>query len=67
METKRSNKNANVETLRVRYAELLRLREDVQRLEASCQYTMQQKECCARVAIIRHRGSEDGRHVGSTF
>jgi branched-subunit amino acid aminotransferase/4-amino-4-deoxychorismate lyase len=42
MKTKRSNKNANVETLRVRYAELLRLREDVQRLEASC-HTMEQR------------------------
>jgi hypothetical protein len=66
MKTKRSNKNANVETLRVRYAELLRLREDVQRLEASC-HTVEQKDCRARVAIIRQRGSGDGRHVGSAL
>ena len=57
----------NVETLRTRYEELLRLRGYVQRLEGPGQVTAEPRERRARAAMVKQSEREDARRVGSAF
>ena len=62
-----TRKNANVETLRARYEELLRLRGYLQRFEGPGQDTAEPKERKARAAIGKQDECEDARDVASAF
>jgi hypothetical protein len=66
VKTRRRSTNPTAKTLRVRYTELLRLREHVQRLTVSCQETAEPKRHRAPFALIHQCGWEDsvipGRH-----
>jgi hypothetical protein len=62
-----TRKNANVETLRARYEELLRLRGYFQRFEGPGQDTAEPKERKARAAIGKQDECEGARRVGSAF
>jgi hypothetical protein len=62
-----TRKNANVETLRAHYEELLRLRGYVQQLEGPCQDAAEPKERRARAAIVRQGEYEYARRAGSAF
>lgn len=59
MKTRRRDTNPAAKTLRIRYAELLRLREDVQRLAISCQDIAEPKPHRAPAALIQQCESED--------
>jgi hypothetical protein len=65
-----TRKNANVETLRARYEELLRLRGYVQQLEGPCQDAAEPKERRAPAAIVRqheYKYAKYARRAGSAF
>jgi hypothetical protein len=63
-----TRKNANVETLRARYEELLRLRRYLQRLEGPGQQDRAEpKERKARAAIGKQDECKDARRVGSAL
>ncbi len=69
MKTRRRRTNATAKALRVRYTELLRLREDVQRLSVSCQETAEPEPHRAPAAFIQQCDPDDsvvpGRHFVS--
>jgi hypothetical protein len=67
VKTRRPKTDPAAKTLRVRYAELLRLREDVQRLAVSCQETADPTQHRAPAALIQQCESEDSVVPGQHF
>jgi hypothetical protein len=67
VKTRRRDTNPTAKTLRIRYAELLRLREDVQRLAVSCQDIAEPKPHRAPAALIQQCESEDSVLPGPHF